>query len=488
LVNNTDAAKLPLQDGETAQALIEKLTPVMYDHDVYAKRVNLNTEVDIIVNSANNYYEGVTEEEAEAFYATMKDPKDETPLSYGLNSKLTKVDGKVVEQIWKVGGMYSEAIEKVIYWLEKAIPVAEDENQKASITKLVESLKSGDLNTWDEYNVLWVQDLDAQVDFVNGFIETYGDAFGMKASYEAIVNFKDMEATKRATIISSNAQWFEDNSPVDPRFKKKEVKGVTAKVITVAQLGGDCYPSTPIGVNLPNANWIRKDHGSKSVTMENITYAYNQASLGNGFIEEFTLTPEEIELSKKHSSLAGNLHTDLHECLGHGSGQMLPGVGDDALKSYHSTLEEARADLFALYYMLDDKMVELGLMPTLDVAKAEYNTYIRNGLMTQLTRVELGKEIEESHMRNRQLIAQWCYEKGKEENVISKETKNGKTYIVVNDHKKLRELFGELLIEMQRIKSEGDYEAGKEIVEKYAVKVDYDLHKEVLDRYNLQLV
>ncbi|MCD4735013.1 MAG: dipeptidyl peptidase 3, partial [Bacteroidales bacterium] len=402
---------------------------------------------------------------------------------YGLNSKLIKRDGKISEDVYKIGGLYGPAIEKIVYWLEKASGVAENDQQKAVIDNLVKYYKTGDLKIFDKYNVLWVNDLNSRVDFVNGFTEVYGDPIGLKASWESVVNFKDVEATKRTILISENAQWFENNSPVDKRFKKKEVKGVTAKVITVAHLGGDCYPSTPIGINLPNADWIRKEHGSKSVTMENITYAYDQAALGNGFLEEFCYSEGEIELAKKHGSLAGNLHTDMHECLGHGSGQLLEGTSPDALKNYSSALEESRADLFALYYMMDEKMVELGIMPSLEVAKAEYNSYIRNGLMTQLTRIELGKNIEQAHMRNRQLISKWCFEMGKNENVIEEVGKNGKTYYHITNYEKLQELFGELLAEVQRIKSEGDYEAGKELVETYGVKVDPVLHKEVKERF-----
>jgi len=400
-----------------------------------------------------------------------------------LNSKLVKENGKIVEKTYKIDGLYSKAIEQIVFWLDKAAKVAENPLQSIYINALIKYYKTGDLKDWDTYNVLWVKDMKSKVDFVNGFIENYEDPLGRKATWEAMVNFKDMEATKRATTIGANAQWFEDNSPVDPRFKKKEVKGVSAKVITAAQLGGECYPSTPIGINLPNADWIRKDYGSKSVTIENITYAYNQAALGNGFLEEFAYSPEEIELAKKYGSLADNLHTDLHECLGHGSGQLLPNVKGDELKNYSSTLEEARADLFALYYLMDPKMVELGLIPSLDAAKAEYNSYIRNGLMTQITRIALGKDIEEAHMRNRQLIAKWCFEKGQPEKVIEKVSRDGKTYIKINDYQKLRTLFGKLLAEMQRVKSEGDYQAGKDLVENYGVKIDTVLHKEILERF-----
>jgi len=483
LMKNTEGAEFPLDVGQTIDGLIPELTSILFDPEIAAKRVSLDSSKDLIKSSACNFYDGVTQQEAEDFYEEMKDPDDPTPISYGLNSKLVKENGEVKEQIYKVDGLYSDALEKINFWLEKASAVAENEQQKAVIDKLIEYYKTGDLKIYDEYNVLWVNDLESHIDFVNGFTEVYGDPLGMKATWESVVNFKDVEATKRTEIISANAQWFEDNSPTDPRFKKDEVKGVSAKVITVVHLGGDCYPSTPIGINLPNADWIRKEHGSKSVTMENITYAYNQAALGNGFLEEFCYSEEEIELSKEWGSLAGNLHTDLHECLGHGSGQLLPETSPEALKNYSSALEEARADLFALYYLMDEKMVELEIMPTLDVAKAEYNGYIRNGLMTQLTRIEMGKNIEQAHMRNRQLISKWCYESGLEKNVIEKVVKDEKTYYIINDYNKLRGLFGELLAEVQRIKSEGDYEAGKDLVETYGVIVDPVLHKEVKERF-----
>ncbi|WP_321516610.1 dipeptidyl-peptidase 3 family protein [Marinifilum fragile] len=481
LLANTNSDLLPLGDKEEVLDLMNQLVPVIFEENTEAKRVVLNPDLDLIADSANNYYEGVTQKEVEEFYSNADKGDAERPLSIGLNSKLIKENGKLTEKIWKLGGMYSPAIEKVVFWLEKAIEVADSDLQKESLIKLVDFYRTGDLKTFDEYSILWVKDLDAHVDVVNGFIEVYGDALAFKASWESVVNFKDIEATKRTEIISNNAQWFEDNSPVDERFKKDEVKGVSAKVITVAMLGGDCHPATPIGINLPNAEWIRKEHGSKSVTIDNITHAYHQSSLKSGMLEEFAYSDEEVARAKEHGYLGGNLHTDLHECLGHGSGQLLPGVGMDALKNYHSTLEEARADLFALYYIMDPKMVEIGLMPSLDVAKAEYDGYIRNGLLTQLTRIELGKDIEESHMRNRQLIAKWVFERG--EHVIEKVKKEDKTFFVVKDYEKLRELFGELLAEVQRIKSEGDFEAGKALVENYGVKVDEELHQEVKERF-----
>ncbi|MCY1636616.1 dipeptidyl-peptidase 3 family protein [Marinifilum sp. D737] len=481
LLANTNPDLLPLGEKEEIIDLMNQLVPVIFEENTEAKRVVLNPDLDLIADSANNYYEGVTQKEVEEFYSNADKGDTERPLSIGLNSKLTKENGQLVEKIWKLGGMYSPAIEKVVFWLEKAIEVADSDLQRESLIKLVDFYRTGDLKTFDEYSILWVKDLDAHVDVVNGFIEVYGDALAFKASWESVVNFKDIEATKRTEIISDNAQWFEDNSPVDDRFKKDEVKGVSAKVITVAMLGGDCHPATPIGINLPNAEWIRKEHGSKSVTIDNITHAYHQSSLKSGMLDEFAYTQEEVARAKEHGYLGGNLHTDLHECLGHGSGQLLPGVGMDALKNYHSTLEEARADLFALYYMMDPKMVEIGLMPSLDVAKAEYDGYIRNGLLTQLTRIEFGKDIEESHMRNRQLIAKWVYERG--ESAIEQVKKEDKTFFVVKDYEKLRGLFGELLAEVQRIKSEGDLEAGKALVENYGVKVDEELHKEVKERF-----
>ena len=480
---SVDASTLPLADGQTVEQLCEEIFPVIFDPKVMPKRVNQAAGEDLVLTSACNYYDGVTQKEAEDFYDALKNPKDETPVSYGLNSRLVKVDGKVQEKKWKVGGLYGPAIEKIVYWLKKAEGVAETPEQKAVIAKLTEFYETGDLKTFDEYAILWVKDLNSRIDFVNGFTESYGDPLGMKASWESLVNFKDLEATRRTESISSNAQWFEDHSPVEKQFKKEQVKGVSAKVITAAILAGDLYPATAIGINLPNANWIRSHHGSKSVTIGNITDAYNKAAHGNGFNEEFVFSNAELQLIDKYADLTGELHTDLHECLGHGSGKLLPGVDPDALKAYGSTIEEARADLFGLYYVADPKLVELGLTPNADAYKAEYYTYMMNGLMTQLVRIEPGNNVEEAHMRNRQLIARWAFEKGGADKVVELVKKDGKTYVMVNDYEKLRELFGELLAEIQRIKSTGDFKAARELVETYAVTVDPVLHAEVLERY-----
>ena len=482
-VLSVDASTLPLAEGQTVEQLCDELSPVIFDPAVMPKRVNQAAGEDLVLTSACNYYDGVTQKEAEDFYNAMKDPKDETPVSYGLNSRLVKENGKIQEKIWKVGGLYGQAIDKIVYWLKKAEGVAENPEQKAVIAELIKFYETGDLKTFDEYAILWVKDLNSLVDFVNGFTESYGDPLGMKASWESLVNFKDMEATHRTEVISGNAQWFEDHSPVDKQFKKDEVKGVSAKVITAAILAGDLYPATAIGINLPNSNWIRSHHGSKSVTIGNITDAYNKAAHGNGFNEEFVYSDAELQLIDKYADLTGELHTDLHECLGHGSGKLLPGVDPDALKAYGSTIEEARADLFGLYYVADPKLVELGLTPNEDAYKAEYYTYLMNGLMTQLVRIEPGNNVEEAHMRNRQLIARWVFEKGAADKVVELVKKDGKTYVVVNDYEKLRELFGKLLSEIQRIKSTGDYQGAHDLVENYAVKVDPALHAEVLERY-----
>lgn len=484
-VKSIDPSYLPLLEKQSVQAFLVELVPVIFDPELDAKKVNQTAGEDLIATSACNYYgSGLTLHEVDAFYGAMKDTTDATPISYGLNSQLVKEGGKLVEKVWRVGGMYSPAIEKIVFWLKKAVEVAENTQQKHVIETLIRYYETGDLKLFDDYSIAWVQDMDSRIDFVNGFIETYGDPLGVKASWESIVNFKDMEATKRSQTVSENAQWFEDHSPVDNRFKKEEVKGVSAKVITVAILAGDCYPATPIGINLPNSNWIRKDYGSKSVTIENITAAYDRAAQGGGMAQEFVWSDEERNLMEQYGLVTNNLNIDLHECLGHGSGKLLPGVDPDALKSYGATIEETRADLYGLYFIADPNIIKLKLLPKKDAYKAEYYRFMMNGLMTQLQRIEPGKQIEESHMRNRALIARWAMEKGAADKVVELRKKEGKTYVVINDYKKLRELFGQLLAEIQRIKSEGDWAAAKEIVEKYAVHVDPVLHKEVLDRYD----
>lgn len=472
---------VPVAEGQTVDEFLAVISPVMFDPAVMAKKVNQSG--DVIATSANNYYgDGISKAEVEKFYANMKDPKDATPISYGLNSRLVKEDGKLVEKVWKVGGLYGEALSKIVGWLKKAEAVADNDKQKEVISKLIAFYETGNLKTYDEYSIAWAHD-HSLVDFVNGFTEVYGDALGIKASWESIVNFKNVEATKRTEIISSNAQWFEDRSPVDPRFRKKEVKGVSAKVITVAQLGGDCYPATPIGINLPNSNWIRVNHGSKSVTIENIMEAYDEAAKHTGFGDEFIWSDVEKKSMDNYGFITDVLHTDLHECLGHGSGQILPGVGANALGEHHSTIEETRADLFGLYFIADAKLVELGIIPNAEAYKAEYYKFMMNGLMTQLVRIEEGKDIEEAHMRNRQLIARWVFEHGAKDNVVEFKKRDGKTFVVINDYEKLRTLFGELLGEIQRITSEGDAGAAKVLIDQYAVKVDHELHKEVLARY-----
>ena len=468
------------------EASCDDILPVIYDPDIYPQRKSIDKSKDIVAASAVNFYENVTRREAEAFYAGMIDRNDPEPVSYGLNSKLVKGgDGVIREEVYRIGGLYGPALEKIVAELEKAKAVAENETQKHCIDLLVEYYSTGDLELWDEYNIAWVNDTLGTVDFVNGFVEDYNDPLGRKATWEALVNIKDHEASERTEIISANAQWFEDNSPVDSRFRKPVVKGVSAKVINATTLAGDCYPSTPIGINLPNADWIRREYGSKSVTIANITHAYDLAAQEspNSTLNEFAWSEEEIARSKKYSSLTDEIHTDLHECLGHGSGQLLPGTSQGALGDYSSTLEEARADLFGLYYIADPKLVELGILPDMEAYKTQYDSYIRNGILVQFTRVELGRPNTEAHMQNRKLIAEWCYEKGLKDNVIEKKVRDGKTYFVVNDYEALRGLFGELLAEVQRIKSEGDYEAGKALVEKYAVNIDPELHKEVKERY-----
>ena len=484
LLKNSDAAQLPL-DGKTVEVFATKMKPVIFDANFEPKIVNLAQGIDNVKNSFNNFYEGVTQKEVETFYAAMTKKDDKTPISYGLNSKLVKEGGKLVEKTWKVGGMYDAAISKIVGWLEKAITVAENENQKHALELLVEYYKTGDLKKWDEYNIAWVKDVDSRLDVVNGFIEVYGDAIGKRASFESCVSMKDMEASKVIAAIGNEAQWFEDNSPLDPAHKKKEVKGITAKVITVIQEAGDAAPSTPIGINLPNANWIREQHGSKSVSLGNIVKSYNIVGAKSPQAKEFTYSEEILERSKKYGSLSGMLHTDMHEVIGHASGKINDGVAtpDVTLKNYANCLEEARADLVGLYYIMDQKLVDMKVMPSLEVGKAQYDNYLMNGLITQLTRIKLGDNLEEAHMRNRQLVAGWAMEKGKKDNVAEFVKKDGKTYVKVNDYEKLRVIFGQLLKEIQRIKSEGDYKAATALVEGYGVKIDKELHKEVLARF-----
>jgi len=485
LLKNSDAKALPLDEDMDVTTLGTMLTPILFDPEVAGKRVNKDQNADLVLTSAGNFYENVTQAEAEAFYAALEKKNDPTPVWYGLNSKLVKENGKLKEQVWKSGGMYGAAIDQIIFWLRKAVNVAETETQALAFGKLIEYYETGDLRKFDEYNILWVKDTAASVDAVNGFIEVYGDPLGHKATYEAVVSFKDLDATRRITAISEQAQWFEDNSPLIEEHKKQNVTGISAKVITVVTESGDASPSTPIGINLPNADWIRKIHGSKSVNLGNIVNAYAEAGKGGGMLKEFAYSEEEIQLDEKYGTLAGNLHTDMHEVIGHASGQINPGIGSpkQTLKNYASTLEEARADLVALYYVMDPKLIEIKVMESLDVGKCEYNSYIRNGLLTQMVRLKPGEEIEEDHMRNRQLVAQWAYEKGKADNVIEFVERNNKTFVKINDYAKLRVLFGELLREIQRIKSEGDFEAGKNLVETYGVKVNQKLHAEVLERY-----
>lgn len=483
-LRSVDKRKLPLEKGQTLDDLIKEVFPVIFNPEVMPMRVNQTDGQDLVKTSACNYYgKDVTQADAEEFYNKMKKPDEAEPVMYGLNSRLVKENGKVVEKVWRSGGLYGKAIDKIIYWLEKAEPYAENPQQAEVIKKLVEFYKTGDLKTFDDYSILWVKDTESRVDFTNGFTESYGDPLGMKASWESIVNFKDIAATERTKKLSANAQWFEDNSPVDGRFKKEKVKGISAKVITAAILGGDLYPSTAIGINLPNSNWVRKEYGSKSVTIGNITDAYNKAAHGNGFLNEYVIDKSTLDNINKYGDACDELHTDLHECLGHGSGKLLPGVDPDSLKAYGSTIEEARADLFGLYYVADPKLVELGLTPNLEAYKAEYYTYMMNGLMTQLVRIQPGNNIEEAHMRNRSLIAHWAYEHGKQDNVVEFVKRNGKTYVKINDYAKLRELFGKLLAEIQRVKSEGDFEGARRLVEDYGVKVNPELHKEILARY-----
>lgn len=483
LVKTSAKGKFQMREGQSVESFAEEMASIIFDEKKDMKRVNQDNGVDLVAGSANNFYEGVTQAEAEKYYAQVIDKTDDTPISYGLNSKLVKENHQVVEKMWKVGGMYSAAIEKIVFWIEKAIPLAENAAQKEALTKLVQFYKTGDLKDWDDYNIAWVKDTDSQIDFVSGFIEVYGDAMGYRGSFESVVSIRDMEATKRIAAIGNDAQWFEDNSPLQKEHKKEKVTGISAKVITVITEAGDAAPSTPIGINLPNANWIRQQHGSKSVSLSNIVAAYDHVKSSGSTLQEFAFSEEEIERSRKYGVLAGYLHTDMHEVIGHASGQINKGVGTpkETLKSYASTLEEARADLVALYYLMDEHLIKLGVMPSLEVGQAEYDSYIRNGLLMQLNRLEMGENLEEAHMRNRQLVAAWAMANG--EGAVVKEMKEGKTFFVVKDYKKLREVFGKLLAEIQRITSEGDYETGRDLVEKFGVKVDQALLKEVKERY-----
>ena len=483
LVNGSDPSRLPLREGQSAVQLTEILTPVLFDASLYAKKVDQSEGTDMIAASANNFYEGVTQAEAEAYYASLADPNDPRPVSWGLNTKVVKEEGKVTEIPWKSGGMYGPAIDKIIYWLEKARNVALSDTQKKELDLLIDYYRTADLKTWDDYNVLWAGNTGLSVDYINGFIETYGDPLGMKATWESVVDYKDNEASKRTGVITENAQWFEDHSPVDPGYRKEKVTGVAASVINVAMLGGDCYPASPLGINLPNSDWIRAEAGSKSVTLANITDAKDIVARGSGFLEEFAVDQAEIDRAVKWGSLSDALHTDLHECIGHASGKLAPGTDPNALKNYSSPLEEMRADLFALYFMMDPKMTDIGLVPSDEPAKALYDNYIRNGFLTQIVRIQPGKDIEQAHMRCRSAIAHWVYEKGKPDNVIEVMKRDGKTFVRINDYQKLRSLFGEMLKEVQRIKSEGDFTAGKNMIETYGVKIDQELHKEILARY-----
>lgn len=482
---NQSKGEFPKDKSQSLADFTSQITPIIFDPNLDAKTVNLDADIDNVQASANNFYEGVTQKEVEEFYASMKNPKNKQPLEYGLNSKLVKENGKLIEKTWKVGGMYSAAIERIVFWLEKAITVAETPEQKKALELLVAYYKTGDLKTWDQYNIAWVADVNSVVDVVNGFIEVYGDAVGKRGTYESVVSIKDFEATKKIEKIAANAQWFEDNAPLQDNHKKKSVKGIIGKAITVIVEGGDAAPSTPIGINLPNSNWVRQEHGSKSVSLTNIVNAYNLASAKSPSTGEFSLNEETRNRAKLHGNLASELHTDMHEVIGHASGQLEPGVAtpDVTLKNYQNTLEEARADLVALYYIYDQKLVDLGVMPSLEVGKAEYESYLLNGLMLQLNRIEPGKNIEEAHMRNRQLVSKWVLEKGKKENVAELIKRDGKTFVQINDYEKLRILFGELLREIQRIKSQGDFKAGQALVENYGVKVDAAIHKEVKERF-----
>ena len=485
-VKATPVKELPLDSTQSVAEFLEKIIPIIFDPKLDAKRVNLDPHVDWIKESAENYYENVSKEEVINYYKQKKDPNDDTPVSYGLNSKLINVNGQLTERVWHIGGMYSKAIEQIILWLEKAAGMAENDRQRAALEKLIDYYNTGNLETFNEYCILWLQDTLSTVDVVSGFIETYGDPMGYRGAYESVVSFRDQQASKRIAAISREAQWFEDHSPIMKEYKRQHVTGISAKVITVVAEAGDASPASPLGINLPNADWIRSDYGSKSVSLGNINTSFEEASKSSGILEEFTIDKDMIDLEKKYAGIAGDLHTDLHEVIGHASGKLEKGVATpkETLKNYSSALEEARADLVALYYIMDPMMIKIGVMPSLDVGKVSYNTYVRRGLMTQLYRIKPGKDIQQAHMRMRQMIPAWAYEKGKDENVIEKKVVNGKTYFVINDYQKLRELFGELLREVQRIKSQGDYAAGRNLIETYGVKVDPALHREVLERFS----
>ncbi len=483
LVKGVRPESLPLSEGETIDILIRDLTPILFDANLFARKVEQRDGKDMVSESASNFYEGVTQKDVEEFYSKKVIAGDLRPVSLGLNSKVVKVEGKVTEVVYKSGGKYGPAIDNIIMWIEKAITVAETDIQKQELGLLIEYYKTGDLKKWDEYNVVWARNSDQMVDYINGFIENYEDPMGMKATWEAIVDYTDVEATKRTKIITENAQWFEDNSPIQPQYKKEKVTGVAAKVINIAMLGGDCYPASPLGINLPNADWIRKEIGSKSVTLANITNAYDVASQGNGFLEEFALDQAEVKRVKEYGTISDALHTDLHECVGHASGKLAEGTDPNSLRNYASTLEETRADLFALYYMMDKKVTELGLLPDVEAAKAAYDSYLRNGLLTQIVRIQPGKDIEQAHMRCRSAISHWVYEKGKADKTVEFLTHDGETFVRINDYKKVQTLFGELLKEIQRIKSEGDFETGKNLIEEFGVKIDPVLHSEILRRY-----
>ena len=483
LIDGIDRNYLPLSAGQTVEEFISIIADVIFDEKLFGRKVEQRKGADMVAESAVNFYENVNQKEVEDFYKAKSDQQDPHPVSIGLNSKVSKKEGKIVEDVYRSGGLYGPVIDQIVIWLEKAIIASDSELQRKEIGLLIDYYRSGDLKVWDNFNVLWAQDNEPEVDYNNGFIETYSDPLGRKATWEAIVNYTDIEASRRTKIITANAQWFEGNSPIQLQYKKEKVNGVAAKVINIAMLGGDCYPVSPLGINLPNANWIRKEVGSKSVSLANITNAYDITSQGNGFLEEFAAGQSEVDRIKNYGQLAEALHTDLHECVGHASGKLAEGTDPNALKNYASPLEEARADLFALYFMMDKKLLDLGMLPVEDAAKASYDAYLRNGLLTQIVRIKPGKDIEEAHMRNRSAISHWVYEKGRKENVVEIFRKDNKSYVGINDYLKLRNLFGDLLKEIQRIKSEGDYEAGKNLIENYGVKVDPDLHAEILERY-----